>query len=1679
MSLPLKPLSIDSNFKRLDSKQSKYHQNVQKALQHFDAVTEWADYIASLGKLLKALQSWTPQFQNVKYYVPFPYQVSRRLASSLSPNLPSGVHLKTLDVYIFIFEKIGMEALSKECNIWVAGILPLMAYASISVKSPVIELYEKYLIQLPPSMLRLLAKPLIASLLPGVDDESSEFQPMVLGLLDDLRSNLGDDSLFWQSCFMIMLSLRNRRLGGLVWMTKRLPSLNAVPHLVSQQQQQATDENGHVPDKRQQRESALALLLPESRCIVSPEPGLLIRSLVNSLREENELLIQRGILDLLAQRIHLHSPVLQTLVTKSDRELLIMSCCKTMLKKDMSLNRRIWNWLLGPSSRAQQADTPLNDYFPKYGLDSLMNGIIAMIDSETELPNAFRICLALMDRWEIGSRIVPHLFIKLMKAADRFKDNKHVITVASMFFDSIETTVIWGSCYEAITQQHDYDLLEFLLSTFNVATDEEIVVRHCPLILLTLLLLSFDDTPAITKQKYRLCNTLVGIIPDKAYLPISLSTLKNDEEKNSVELLSIITNFYTAESNPLVPNSADKMPPFPPADLAFLTIEKVYRLLLKSLETGCMVNEMSQLYVSLIGKIPAHSVTLDDDSNGPATEADRKLVSHIFSLGQKLDHGNSEGCIFGIVMLYSDYLAHQVDLIDSLKILKMIVDCLWRYLLDPNRQMEAIRCLLALNRGISKQHIEGALTSTFIRERDIAAKLTVLDALWNKLENDIGMIRRPLQLMFDELFDEQHLSYLHVSKWIVSVINANASNRLFQVLADNLLSFDFLMKGALTELDDLDLFTYHVQTVTNVLRTEQSVLLKSFSIELTSLQSFEQWRDEDVSTYKGLTIGILLRFLNLENNTHGRSIRSALILLDTLIDGTEQNFKTIVTSLLQLSTKYIKIKVPESELIIVSLLSIVSKILSLSHKNDIKLDIFDDNSSHINYIDFLVSSIANIESPLTVSSYVQLLSESIIYFQHSIFNIILPLSSSLTQCIERLFYQSEDKGKNYKSFSLLIDGLEELLEVSHGYLMAGENNGYLSGPNSKNDFLQSMVSNVFSNDPTNSNTKLQGEREVVFQSYKKAIDCSFGIWIWAQNISNTRALPPDHSVGDPEFSESAHQLSYKYKFRTKKLIDKLFTLEPLEILENLISYRMDDLTITLTHVLDGNRPVLTLPHLMLSVVSKCNKAATVTFSSINTSRKTSDHLVTASKLEPKEVLTFIIEYVRSLENAAIEDFYNDFLIFIKEVSQNYSQYEQLSYQLLILMALISEKIAHSQFGQQKRVRKEISDVFTKYLTSTLADDIVAKHSVSETTFKDILFILERLPHIVNESPQGDRFGACVSTIVSHCVSPLMKQGNLEVGSSGFMELLLAIAPVGGKVRNWKTLVNDIFTDNAKLGQCLKEDEKWDQVIYEWSQYPDNQDKLIGDLLLAVGQKGNVITPTINPFQGWAESEVDLKCKQMVKLAYLLLIAPQDAYLLYFKQLMNHIEDYLFSTDTPLKANCFILLRAVFLCFEQMHLADYWSMISHGLQTGLQAFYESLQIQEPIDAHLVLHMCKCLDLLLVLNIEDFSATNEWLFIIDTINCIYKTDPFMALIDEISECKDYTGGHIADIELAAGDARLPLLCGIRRVDNHLALRTFFHNLSYSHYETSYSLKPIDQAACRRDIAADILAAISTPN
>lgn len=104
-----------------DPRFRKYNQLIEKNLNSFDAVNEWADIISFLGRLLKVTKKKTVlkwkinmyALQSFQAYPQFPviprkYTVSKRLAQCLNPGFPAGVHQKTLDVYAYILETIGV-----------------------------------------------------------------------------------------------------------------------------------------------------------------------------------------------------------------------------------------------------------------------------------------------------------------------------------------------------------------------------------------------------------------------------------------------------------------------------------------------------------------------------------------------------------------------------------------------------------------------------------------------------------------------------------------------------------------------------------------------------------------------------------------------------------------------------------------------------------------------------------------------------------------------------------------------------------------------------------------------------------------------------------------------------------------------------------------------------------------------------------------------------------------------------------------------------------------------------------------------------------------------------------------------------------------------------------------------------------------------------------------------------------------------------------------------------------------------------------------------------------------------------------------------------------------------------------------------------------------------------------
>lgn len=106
-----------------DPKWRKYSQLVEKTLQSFEQILDWADFLTFLAKLLKVGQRLNdskltgtdvrapqclqgfPQYQ----VVPHKLTVAKRLSQCLNPALPTGVHQRALDVYTHILTTIGVS----------------------------------------------------------------------------------------------------------------------------------------------------------------------------------------------------------------------------------------------------------------------------------------------------------------------------------------------------------------------------------------------------------------------------------------------------------------------------------------------------------------------------------------------------------------------------------------------------------------------------------------------------------------------------------------------------------------------------------------------------------------------------------------------------------------------------------------------------------------------------------------------------------------------------------------------------------------------------------------------------------------------------------------------------------------------------------------------------------------------------------------------------------------------------------------------------------------------------------------------------------------------------------------------------------------------------------------------------------------------------------------------------------------------------------------------------------------------------------------------------------------------------------------------------------------------------------------------------------------------------------
>ncbi|KAE8153415.1 Dopey, N-terminal-domain-containing protein [Aspergillus avenaceus] len=751
-------LKKDKNYRR-------YASSVERALSLFDtALQEWADYISFLSRLLKALQSHPPDLP----VVPHKVLVSKRLAQCLNPSLPSGVHQKALEVYTYIFNLIKSEGLSHDLPLYLPGIAPTLTFASLTVRPLFLSLIETYIYSLEPWAIRPALKAIVLALLPGLEEEASDDFDPTLRLINkfrDIASQMdtqrpegetkASGQYFWQCLFLASITSPTRRLGVLAYLNRYLPKLGVTDRRPSKG---SVSEPGDMPHDMQ--------LAADS--VISPEPGLLIRCFASGLLDD-QVLVQRNFLDLLVTHLPLSSPILQSRITADDLQRLLISAVGVVSRRDMSLNRRLWAWLLGPdpvndrtsfearNSISQNASLAATDeqltqaeYFRQFGLEPLVKGLLEMIEKDTlavsEKTRPFRISLSLMDRWEVGGHIVPAVFLPIMRNVQAFEQlaprNKfeEVFRSASAFFDGVESGIIFSELLKLLDwSPHDLEsdrgrivqdlkLSQFILESFNVR-EEDMVLNHVPLLTLSVLLklnqmplmqdsaVPRDEIHHMSNELFKVITSLTGLLTERAFSkrlsPEKTINTPAIGDLDDAQILMEIHHFYDRSTTSL----EAPLSPFVPKQLGEHIISKAYELAMSALlgrNEIASIQENVNLLIVLLKKLPKSRVLRDrrlylaicDRVNANYAEPSTATFSMILSIAT------------GVTNLYSIqspglYISYE----DISDLIPPLVRQLWQYLSprNPKFHVEAVRCLWHLHSVSWHDHcVEASITSLMV-----------------------------------------------------------------------------------------------------------------------------------------------------------------------------------------------------------------------------------------------------------------------------------------------------------------------------------------------------------------------------------------------------------------------------------------------------------------------------------------------------------------------------------------------------------------------------------------------------------------------------------------------------------------------------------------------------------------------------------------------------------------------------------------------------------------------------------------------------------------------------------------------------------------------------------------------------------------------------------------------------
>lgn len=1349
---------------------------------------------------MKAIQLPPPNLDAL----PHASSVALRLSQCLNPSLPSGVHQKALDVYSSILSFLGSATLGQSLHVYLPGLVPVLSFASLSVRPLYYTILEDYILKLSPSDLRPATKSLILCLLPGIEDETSEDFERAFGVLDSLRKVfaqdlVGDgeagpqDGFFWQCFFLAIITNPSRRQGTLAYLTRKLPNFTPLKSSYAGKSNGAQDE--------------ISPLSLAAEAVITPEPGLLVRCFAAGL-QDSHMLVQRGFLDLLVTHLPLHSPVFHTAVNPKDMELITTAAVGAVLRRDMSLNRRLWSWFLGPDSTGTETEDgqPLSPtetrqehtngsyhkqaaYFHAYGATALERSIKAMLEqrriSPSDRARPFRICLSLMDRWEIGGLIVPKILLPALHSAFDYSligSQSHVDEVvrsASLFFDGVESSLIWSRLIEVLVSalykqktdptgsERSLTFLQFVIERFDVR-EEDMLLQHIPNTLLILFAKLVDFVRDSEVQSTTLlpivlgfANKLLRLLPPRAFQG-SLSVGKTESStstwhvEQSASITKALLDRYTKDVDEA--SAPAVLSPHMTAEYIIQNLAEILKFFLDSTALISHLGLVTEAFCSVIGKVQ----NSDAFRSAKLHDSFRLALSQKTAAQKTFDEQSSfsvVSCIMSIIVAANSGQGSPLFSHDQILDLQAdLLGQLWLHLspFRPRYHVEVVRLIWQLEGLTKAEHRVEARLALLVGQHsskdgpEVAGRFTILWELTMQSFNaksggsgrlsrrpsaipqqgEMGanidpekVLTRPLLLLLDSLQNEGTGAADIVLAWLQ---NLSSLDRIMFILLSKLRNdlatyFEVLLrKGSQDRTQrnanqSLENIVFCLQHLRNILRhPSQHIWFVLANLQLSTIPT-----DGPVTSGMELLGRMCLESLAIKANTNTSDLHHvALTILQVLLDSHDTSLlkelriedkliglltKALTAPIESLQTVYlhsiskalrVRAMAAQKEVVSGSRISLSSSARPSSMSTEFaeKAPLHGPATPPAELLNCLRAGLSSPSSRMFLEHWIDFLDEVLPLYADAVFANLLPLVECICKQVAVAFGYlkaisqgaiTRTKAIPISALSALLEGLELVLAHVHRQFQSEEvSSPTVKAPEQNPGFFGNMVSGVFSVEGTPSKTSRNNSRLTMILSFQDAIRTCFSIWAWSSYSSE---------IGRLESSSAATTSlnALKLRNKTRRILEHLFAAEELECLETLAliwsrppkpgQETEPGAVFSLLLVLDGSRPKNTVPVIINALYSRTNIDA------LDLRRRSS----LTSDLTTTEIVTFLISYTRAIEDDAVDEIWTECTIFLKDVLSNPLPHRQILPALLEYTVLLAEKIDNTNFGEQRKMRREL------------------------------------------------------------------------------------------------------------------------------------------------------------------------------------------------------------------------------------------------------------------------------------------------------------------------------------------------------------------------------------------------------